>query len=129
MKPGVVLLALLAGAGSEPADRAGAPPSAIAHVMRGRTPGAPVPCISQRGLRQTRAIAGALLFKGPSGTVYVNEGIAGCRALALGRAIRAGGPTGRLCRGDIVTAFDPVSGAEFGGCMLGEFVPWRRTDE
>ena len=129
MKPVVILSALLVAAGSEPVDRVGAPPSAIAHAMRGRTPGAPVACISQRGLRQTRAIAGAMLFKGPGGTVYVNEGIAGCRALALGRAIRAGGPTGRLCRGDIVTAFDPVSGAEFGGCMLGEFVPWRRTDE
>ena len=131
MKPLALLLIAAAAIGSAapaPVDRAGPTPGAIAHAMRGRTAGPPVPCISTLGLRNTRAIAGALLFEARGGIVYVNEGVAGCRALAFGRAIRTGGPSGRLCRGDIVTAFEPVSGSEFGGCALGDFVPYRRRD-
>ena len=128
VKPAVLMLAALAGssAAQDSIDRAGPTSDAIAAATRGRTAGPPVACIPQRGLRNSRAIAGALLFRGPGSVIYVNEGIGGCHALAFGRAIRTGGPTGRLCRGDIVTAFDPVSGAEFGGCRLGEFVPYRR---
>jgi hypothetical protein len=129
LRPVVLVLPLFLAAASaapEPVDRASAPPSAIAAAMRGRTAGAPVACIDRVGLRNTRAIAGALLFEGPGGIVYVNQGVAGCRALAFGGAFRTGSPTGRLCRGDIVTAFEPVSGAEYGGCALGEFVPYRR---
>lgn len=123
----MVLAALAAGcAAQEPVDRAGAVPPAILRATEGRVAGTPVACVSQLGLRNTRAVAGAILFEGPGNVVYVNEGLGGCGALALGRAIRTGNPTGRLCRGDIVTAFDPVSGAEFGGCALGDFVPWRR---
>jgi hypothetical protein len=131
LRPVVLVLPLFLAAASaapEPVDRASAPPSAIAAAMRGRTAGAPVACIDRVGLRNTRAIAGALLFEGRGGIVYVNEGVAGCRALAFGRAIRTGNPGGRLCRGDIVTAFEPVSGVEYGGCALGDFVPYRRTD-
>ena len=131
MKPAAAILPILLAAGAaapDPVERAGATPSAIAHAMRGRTAGPPVDCISRLGLRSTRAIAGALLFRGPGGTIYVNEGVAGCRALAFGRSIRTGNTGPRLCRGDIVTAFEPVSGVEYGGCALGEFVPYRRTD-
>ena len=126
MKLLALILVAFPAASAAPVERAGPTPSAIAHAMRGRTAGTPVACISQFGLRNTRAIAGALLFEGPGGIVYVNQGVAGCRALAFGGAFRTGSPTGRLCRGDIVTAFEPVSGAEYGGCALGEFVPYRR---
>jgi hypothetical protein len=131
MKPLVSILGAAAAgatasAAPEPVERAGAPPSAVAAAVRGRTAGPPVSCISRVGLRSTRAIAGALVFEGRGGVLYVNEGVAGCGALAFGRAIRTAGPTARLCRGDIVTAFEPVSGMEFGGCALGEFVPYRR---
>jgi hypothetical protein len=131
VKPVAAILSILLAAGAaapDPPDRAGPTPSAIAQAMRGRTAGAPLACISRIGLRNTRTIAGAMLFYGPGGTVYVNEGVAGCRALAFGRAIRTGSTGPRLCRGDIVTAFEPVSGVEYGGCALGEFVPYRRRD-
>ena len=130
MRPVFLLLpmSLVASfAASEPVDRAGPPTQAIARAMQGRTAGTPVACISQHGLRNMRVHAGALLIEAPGGIVYVNEGVAGCSALALGRAIRTRSPSSRLCRGDIVTAFEPVSGVEFGGCALGEFVPYRRA--
>ena len=130
-----VLLAILIGglaAGctmeSEPVDRAAPTASAIAAATQGRVAGDPVACIDQRGLRNTRTVAGAIIFEGPGDVVYVNEGLGGCQALAHGRAIRTSNPIGRLCRGDIVTAFEPVSGMEFGGCAMGDFVPYRRVD-
>lgn len=111
-----------------PIERAGPIPDAIRAAMQGRVAGQPVACISQIGLRSTRTIAGAMLFRGPGSVIYVNEGPAGCSALALGRSIRTSAPGGRLCRGDIVTAFDPVSGISHGGCVLGDFVPYRRAN-
>ena len=121
--------ALAAGcAMQEGVERAGPDESAIAEAVQGRVAGPAVACVSQRGLRNTRTIAGALLFEGPGDVIYVNRGAGGCQALAHGRAIRTRNPIGNLCSGDIVTAFEPVSGIEFGGCSLGEFVPYRRTD-
>jgi len=130
MKAAVMILAgLVAGcAMEEPVERSGPVPDAVAEALQGRTPGPPMACVSQRGLRNTRAIAGAILFEGPGDVIYVNHGPGGCQALAFGRAIRTRNPTGQLCSGDIVTAFEPVSGVEYGGCSLGEFVPYRRTD-
>ena len=124
----ILPVAIAAGcAMQESVDRAGPDDTALAEAVQGRIAGPPVACVSQRGLRNTRTVAGALLFEGPGDVVYVNRGAGGCQALAFGRAIRTRNPTGSLCSGDIVTAFEPVSGVEFGGCSLGEFVPYRRT--
>jgi hypothetical protein len=131
MKPFVILIPMLVAAGcamQEGVERAGPDESAIAEAVQGRVAGPAVACVSQRGLRNSRTIAGALLFEGPGDIVYVNRGAGGCQALAFGRAIRTRNPTGSLCSGDIVTAFEPVSGVEYGGCSLGEFVPYRRAD-
>ena len=128
-----ILTMLLAGLAAgctmadEPVDRAAPAASAIAAATQGRAAGDPVSCISTVGLRDTRTVAGAIIFAGPGGILYVNEGLGGCHALAHGRAIRTRTPSTRLCRGDIVTAFEPVSGMEFGGCALGDFVPYRRA--
>ena len=74
---------------SEPVDRAAPATSAIVAATQGRVAGDPVACIDQRGLRNTRTVAGAIIFEGPGDVVYVNEGLGGCQALAHGRAIRA----------------------------------------
>lgn len=132
MKAALTLLIAGLAAGctmeSEPIERTAAARSAIAEATEGRVAGEPVSCINQVGLRGTRTVAGAIIFEGPGGVVYVNEGNGGCSALAHGRAIRTSNPSGRLCRGDIVTAFEPVSGMEFGGCAMGDFVPYRRVE-
>ena len=126
-----ILIAALAGgcAVQEPAASSEAARSRLAEALAGRSAGEPVACVSQVGLRNYRAIGeGALLFDGPGGVVYVNRPAGGCPGLEFGRTIRTRTPSSQLCSGDIVTAFDPVSGAEFGGCGLGEFVPYRRVD-
>lgn len=126
----IILIGGLAACTMEqgPVERAGPAPAAIAAATEGRVAGAPVSCVSQHGLRGTRTVAGAIILEGPGDVVYVNQGMGGCLALAHGRAIRTRNPSGRLCRGDIVTAFDPVSGTEWGGCALGDFTPYRRMD-
>ena len=69
-----------------------------------------------------------ILFNGRTNdVVYVNRPAGGCSDLEFGRAIKTQTPTTRLCRGDIVTVFDPVSGMDYGGCSLGEFTPYRRA--
>ena len=69
-----------------------------------------------------------MLFEGPGNVLWVNRPPGGCPTLAFGRAFRTRTPSSQLCRGDIVTVFDPVSGAEFAGCSLGDFVPYRRVN-
>lgn len=125
----IALSALAAGCMTEePVERAGPTPEAVLAATEGRVAGPAVPCVSQSLLRSHRIVAGAMLFEGAGDVVWVNDGGGSCQALAFGRAIRTRTPSSQLCRGDIVTAFEPVSGTEYGGCVLGDFVPYRRTD-
>ena len=97
-------------------------------ALSGRTAGDPVSCVNQRDLRGSRTIGeGVMLFEGVGGVVWVNRPPGGCPALRFGRAFRTTTPSDRLCRGDIMTVFDPTSGIDFAGCSIGDFVPYRRT--
>jgi hypothetical protein len=96
-------------------------------ALSGRTAGPAQDCVSERGLESEPYGGRVILFRGPTDdVVYVNRPEAGCPGLDSGRAIRIRTPAARLCRGDIATVFDPMSGTELGGCSLGEFTPYRR---
>ena len=100
----------------------------LAEATRGRTAGEPVSCVNQRTLRGNRSAGeGAIIFDGPGNTLYVNRPPAGCPELNPGRALRTRTTSTQLCRGDIATVFDPVSGIEYGSCGLGDFTPYRRA--
>lgn len=101
----------------------------LAAALRGRIAGPPQGCVSQSELGGTRSFGrGIILFSGRTDdVVYVNRPPAGCPDLGSGRAFRTRTTSTQLCRGDIITVFDPVSGMEFGGCGLGEFTPYRTT--
>jgi uncharacterized protein DUF6491 len=130
MKPiAILLLAGLAGACApqEPVEMSEADQSRLAEALAGRTPGPPVSCVSQRGLGSNRAIGDqAILFEATGDTVYVNRPAGGCPGLGFGRTLVIRTTISQLCRGDIVTVLDPVSGTEYGGCGLGDFIPYRR---
>ena len=126
----LLLAGLAAGcmAADEPVEMSEAAQSRFAEAVAGRTPGPAVVCVPQRELRNTRTIGeGVMMFEGPGDVLWVNRPPGGCPTLAFGRAFRTRTPSSQLCRGDIVTVFDPVSGAEFAGCTLGDFVPYRRA--
>jgi hypothetical protein len=129
MKQALLLLSLTLAAGCT-AEGAVAPSESggarLAAALEGRTPGAPMNCVSQLNLRSSRSAGEeAIIFDGPGGTIYVNRPPAGCPSLE-GRAMVTRSTSSQLCRGDIVTVIDTATGTEYGSCGLGEFVPYRR---
>jgi hypothetical protein len=90
--------------------------------------GTPVSCVSLRDLRGNRSAGDAIIFEGQtSGTLFVNRPPGGCPSLDYGRALVTRTTTSQLCRGDIADVVDPVSHTNFGGCGLGDFVPYKRV--
>ena len=93
-----------------------------------RRTGEPVTCVNSRDLQGNRSIGEeAIVFEGPGRRIWINRPAAGCPALTDSRALRVRTTSTQLCRGDIVTVFDPVSGIEYGGCGLGDFTPYERN--
>jgi len=101
----------------------------LAAALSGRIAGPPQDCVSERDLGGYKSYGrGVILFSGGTNdVVYVNRPPVGCPDLNFGWALKTRTTTTQLCRGDIVTVFDPISGTEYGGCSLGEFMPYRRA--
>ena len=97
-------------------------------VIAGRTAGPPQSCVNMTLLRGNKSYGeGVIVFEGTTNSVvYVNRPPNGCPELTWSRALRTRTTTSQLCRNDIVTVFDPTSGMQYGGCGLGDFVPYRR---
>jgi len=127
---------LLAGCTSSGRPEAGARARAqatsdeadLAAALSGRVAGPPQDCVDQRDLGGNKSYGrDVILFSGRSNdVVYVNRLPATCPGLNFGNSLKTRTTTTRLCRGDIVTVFDPVSGIDYGGCGLGEFTPYQR---
>ncbi len=128
-----VVLATACAHGGRPDTRARAQTQApgdearLAAALGGRVAGQPQDCVLERDLGSNESYGrSGILFRGPTDdVVYVNRPPAGCPGLDAGRAIKLRTPSARICRGDTVIAFDPVSGTELGGCSLGAFTPYR----
>ena len=101
----------------------------LAAALSGRIAGPPQDCVDPRDLGGNKSYGrDVILFSGRTDdVVYVNRPAGGCSDLNFGRALKTRTTTTQLCRGDIVTVFDPISGTEYGGCGLGEFTPYRRA--
>ena len=101
----------------------------LAAALSGRIAGTPQDCVTQSDLGSNKSYGrDVILFYGrTSDVVSVNRPAGGCPDLEFGRALKTQNSTTRLCRGDIATVFDPVSGTDYGGCSLGEFTPYRRA--
>jgi hypothetical protein len=101
---------------------------ALAKTLAGYAQSGPAQsCVQLRDLRGNHSAGDAIVFEGQSsGTLYVNRPPGGCPSLDYGRALVTHTPAGQLCRGDIADVVDPVSRTNFGGCGLGDFVPYKR---
>ena len=131
MKKALILLLVGIGAAGMAANKSGTrserAQARLARALEGRVAGPPISCVYQRDLRGNSSYGDdVILFEGIGGVLYVNRPAGGCPGLDTGRALVVRTTTSRLCRGDIATVLDPVSGTEFGGCGLGDFEPWRR---
>ena len=127
-----VLSAAIVAAGCTHAGGAGAGAHAdgaagLATVLAGRVAGPPRDCVGESELGGNRSYGrDVIVFSGRTDDVlYVNRPLVGCPELSFGRALRVTTTTGQLCRGDIVSVFDPSTGMEFGSCALGQFTPYR----
>ena len=90
--------------------------------------GEPVACVPHTQLKGNRSAGDAIIFDGTGGRIWVNRPAGGCPTLDHGRALQTRTSGSQLCRGDIATVFDPVSGTTWGGCGLGDFTPYERRD-
>ena len=121
-------LAVAGCAAQEPIESTPADEARLAAAIEGRVAGDPVSCVSMRDVRGNRSVGeGAIVFDSVGGgTIYVNRPPAGCPVMRSGYALRLQTTTAQLCRGDVVSVFDPVNGIDIGSCGLGEFTPYRR---
>jgi len=96
------------------------------HILGNRTEQRTVACVPIRNLGGNRTVGDAIVFGGGQRRIYVNHPPGGCPDLRSGRSLTFHATTGQLCRGDIVTVVDLISGTSFGGCGLGDFTPYDR---
>ncbi len=101
----------------------------LSEALAGRVAGQPQDCVEAAELGKNRSFGnGVIVFTSPTGAVlWVNRPAGGCPGLDAGRAIQTQTPGTRLCRGDIVTVFDPFTGDRYGSCTLSEFTPYRHA--
>lgn len=121
-------LGLAAACTAEGLEPTAAEEAELAGELRGLVAGETRACVPSRDLRGNRSVGGAIVFEGAGDTLWVNRPDVACTGIRHGRAISTSTTSSQLCRGDIVTIFDPVSGAQFGGCGLGDFTPYRPPD-
>lgn len=115
-------------AGDRETAAASADEAAATDALAGRSAGTPVSCVRQQDVRNSRSAGGnAILFDGPGGTVYLNRASGTCPVIQPWHAIRLQTSHTNMCAGELIRVFDPQTGVEYGGCTLGEFVPYRRT--
>ena len=131
MKPAILLatIALAACAvsrdGPMPADPEG--DARLSEALAGRTAGDPRNCVRSQEVRNARGAGpNVILFDGPGDLVYVNRARGSCPKIESWHAISRRSISTNMCTGELIRVFDPNSGIEYGGCSLGEFVPWRR---
>jgi len=117
--------AMLAGTSSVPAQPNSNPSQKLANALAGRTPGAPVRCISDRA-RMNVVDDWTILYR-DRGTIYVQQPRGGCHGLSNGMSlIRNQFVTTRLCRGDINRVVDLRTNFGTGACVFSEFIPYRK---
>lgn len=122
-----LMLGLAACMPAAPVELSAEEASELRMAIGNRAPGRPVSCVSQRELRGNRSVGeGAIIFETIGNDIYVNRPAAGCPEIRLGRTLVTRTTGSQLCRGDIADVVDLVSNTSFGGCALGDFIPYRR---
>jgi hypothetical protein len=98
-------------------------------LRRHEQSGPPMACVNLAMLRSNTLVGEtAIIFQGRNfKTLYVNRPEGGCPILRMGRALKTDSVGSRLCRGDLVAVWDPLSGLAFGSCPLGDFTAYRRV--
>jgi hypothetical protein len=81
----------------------------------------PRTCIDNRSIKATRFSAEQGYFV-RSGSRWFQNRAGGCPLFAEGRSIQTISTASRLCNGDQVQIFQPVTNIVYGTCALGEWI-------
>lgn len=104
------------------------PEAELAKVLKGRTAGTPVDCISLRRVRSSQIIDDTAIVYDAGSTIYVNRPRAGADSLDRWDTLVTRLYSDRLCSIDTVGLYDSSSRMETGFVFLGDFVPYRRDE-
>ena len=102
--------------------------SLIAAELAGRVAGQPTQCLPGFARDEMRAVGNNAVLIRDGSTTWLSNTDGNCRSTVSGGlalVIEKRG-TDSLCRGDIAKVVDLQSGALFGTCSFGDFVPYRR---
>lgn len=94
--------------------------------LAGRTAGAPQRCVVIQQSESFRLGAERTLLYGRGGTVWVNRLGPDCAGIRPNAILITEPVSAQYCRGDRVRSLDPISRVPGPGCLLGDFVPYRR---
>lgn len=123
----LLLLAALAGcAGMGPGPET-REQEAFARELAGRTAGAPESCVPTVQGQSLRIVDRRTIAYDRGGTIWVNRLHRDCPGLRPFNTLIVEVHGGQYCRGDHVRGLEP--GASIPGpiCILGDFVPYRRS--
>lgn len=113
----------------EPVSRTASDQQAYDKTLAGKVAGPATKCLpTYRSNDMTVIDEGTILFR-DGRTTYVNNTLGRCNQLGrsgYAMVTRNVGP--QLCRGDIATVTDTMSGMTVGSCSLGDFVPYRPSN-
>ncbi len=99
----------------------------LAVELRDKVPGPPQGCISRHEAERMNTIGNeTILFRASGNLVYRNDIPGGCPMAGSSRRLERRTISTSLCRGEPMAVIDNQTGAFFGTCILGDFVPYRR---
>lgn len=128
--PLLVISAALVGCTTAPPSptRAAAAQAELQRLTQGRVAGPAISCLPNTRSRQSITVDDNTIVFRNGGTVYVNRLQGGCSGLGSGfYALVTRSHGSGLCRGDIADVADTSSGAVYGSCIIGDFVPYTRA--
>jgi hypothetical protein len=95
-------------------------------ALAGKVAGEKVSCINREPQTNLTVISNnVLLYRVSRRLIYKNELIGSCNGLTSGDTMITRSFGSQLCRGDIATSANLVTGMTTGSCALGDFVPYR----
>lgn len=99
----------------------------LARILKGRTAGTPVDCLTLHRIRSSRIINDTgIVFTDIGGTIYVNTPQSGANFLHNGLTLVFDTHIDRLCNVDVVRLLDSSTRMGAGSVGLGQFVPYPK---
>jgi hypothetical protein len=124
---GLICVVALAGCAATTEESA---EESSATSVPGEAIGKAVPCLNTRLIESVDSPnENVAIIKLRGGKLYRSELPGGCPALKREAFSHRTTQGTQICSGEIITLFDPVSGASYGSCTFGPFVPIRMAKE